>query len=371
MPNVIINGKSIAVEPKDTILKAAIRAEIYIPTLCFHPDLPPHKGDRPIEAVYQGETRIENHSAHTHAEDTESGCGLCVVERIDTGELIRSCLTQVSDGMQIVTESEAIKARRQEMLAEILADHPHACLTCGQHEGCSRTICSLNVPENERCCPQFGNCELQSVAEYVGISPSTVKWVPTGIPVLDGDRPLIRNYNLCISCTRCVRACRDLMGIEAIGFVFDKDGKIKVGSVAPNLKDSGCTFCAMCAEVCPTGAIMDKGLRSADPDLKPAMGKITAPPRHVLAFTEENVLKVPATEGAFRLMDQDKKPIVIKGTANMRELLQEYLETYESAKYFDYEEDKMFSKRESELIQQHLQKYGEMPFGKEDQDDLF
>jgi len=159
------------------------------------------------------------------------------------------------------------------------------------------------------------------------------------------------------------------MGIEAIGFVFDKKGKVRVGSVAPSLKDSGCKFCNTCVEVCPTGAIMDKGLRSPDRDLRLAIGKVMAPPEHILTFTEENVLKVPAAEGAFRLMDEGKKPIAIKGTANMQELLLKCLETYETAKYFDYEEDKMFSKRESELIQQHLQRYSEMPSGGED--DLF
>ena len=101
------------------------------------------------------------------------------------------------------------------------------------------------------------------------------------------------------------------------------------------------------------------------------MGRIMAPPEHMLAFTEENVLKVPAAEGAFRLIDEDKKPIVIKGTANMHERLLEYLETFKRGKYFDYDEDKMFSKRESDLIQQHLRKYGEMPSGGEDEDDLF
>jgi len=371
MPAITINGNPVTAETDDTILKAATRAEIYIPTLCYHPDLPPRKVGLPVEAVYQSEIRINNHSARTPADGIESGCGLCVVERADTGELIPSCLAPVSNGIRIVTESGAIKAGRQEKLAGILAGHPHACLTCAQHEGCSRTQCSANVPENERCCPKFGNCELQKVAAYVGISFSTVKWAPTGLPVLDGDPLITRNYNLCISCTRCVRACHNLMGIEAIGFVFDKDGKVKVGSVAPSLKDSGCKFCTVCVEVCPTGAIMDKGLRSPDRHRRLAMRQIAAPPEHILAFTEENVLKVPAAEGAFRLMDEDKKPIAIKGTANMQELLLRRLETYETAKYFDYEEDKMFSKRESELIQQHLQKYGEMPFGGADEDDLF
>lgn len=61
----------------------------------------------------------------------------------------------------------------------------------------------------------------------------------------------------------------------------------------------------------------------------------------------------------------------MKVTANMRELLLEYLEAHENAKFFDCEEDKMYSKRESELVQQHLQKYGEMPGGGGDAGDLF
>ena len=98
----------------------------------------------------------------------------------------------------------------------------------------------------------------------MGISPATAKWIPTSLPILDSDPLLTRNYNLCISCSRCVRACRDLRGIEAIGFVFDKEGKVTVGSLAQILKDSGCKFCTACAEVCPTGAIMDKGIKPQD-----------------------------------------------------------------------------------------------------------
>jgi NADPH-dependent glutamate synthase beta subunit-like oxidoreductase len=105
-------------------------------------------------------------------------------------------------------------------------------------------------------------------------------------------------------------------------------------------------------------------------DLRLAMTDVVLPPEHILAFTEENVEKVPEAEGAFRLMDETKKVIVIKGTENMRKLLSEYMQTTKRANYFDFEEDKMFSKRESELIQQHLQKYGEMPSGGEE-DDLF
>ncbi|MEJ2717963.1 MAG: 4Fe-4S dicluster domain-containing protein [Deltaproteobacteria bacterium] len=130
------------------------------------------------------------------------------------------------------------------------------------------------------------------------MSPATPKWIPTALPVIEDEPLLTRNYNLCIGCTRCVRACRELRGINAIGFVFDREGKVTVGSVAPTLKDFGCKFCTACVEVYPTGAIRDAGMKNRG-------------------------------------------------------------------------EDRIFSKRESELVQQHLQQYGEMPGAGGEDDDLF
>ncbi len=192
-----------------------------------------------------------------------------MVEMEDSGELIPGCLTQVAVGMRILTDSDKVKARRREKLMEVLTKHPHACLTCAQHEGCPRTQCSSKVPENERCCPQLGNCELQRVADYVGIDPATPKWLPTGIPILDSEPLFVRNYDLCIACTRCVRACRDLRGIDAVGFVFDANGEVKIGSAAPTLKDSACKFCTVCVEACPTGALLDRDLKNKAHDLLP------------------------------------------------------------------------------------------------------
>lgn len=271
MINLTINGNAVAAEAADSILKAARRAEIYIPTLCYHPDLPPRKGGRPVEAVYQGETKIEHDPSKTPDGVLDSGCGLCVVEMADSGELKPACATPASEGMQILTDTDKVKAWREEKLMAILGDHPHACLTCAQQEGCPRTQCSSNVPENERCCPQLGNCELQKIADFIGISPGTPKWVPTTYQIISNEPLFERNYNLCIGCTRCVRACRDLRGIDAIGFVVDDTGKARIGSVAPTLKDSGCKFCTACVEVCPAGAIMDRGLKRKAEDLLPCV----------------------------------------------------------------------------------------------------
>ncbi len=194
-------------------------------------------------------------------EEDGKGCGLCVVQIEGNQDLASSCATEVKAGMVIVTDNETIRTKRQENLVPILTRHPHACLTCGQREGCSLSQCSSNVPQNERCCAKFGHCELQKVATCVGISAATPKWVPTNLPILDQHALFIRDYNLCIGCTRCVRACRDLRGIEAIGFVVDRSGLVQIGSLRPTLEESGCKFCTACVEVCPTGALMDKSVR--------------------------------------------------------------------------------------------------------------
>ncbi|MBW1887095.1 MAG: FAD-dependent oxidoreductase, partial [Deltaproteobacteria bacterium] len=271
-----VNGQEIQVPAGITIIEAARSNAIYIPTLCYHPDLPSAKGSQGAKSVYQGQQKIEN----AVPEEPGKGCGVCVVEVEGEEDLVGSCVTEVKKGMVVITESDRIKAKRQENLMPILARHPHACLTCAQQEGCSRTQCSTNVPENERCCPQFGHCELQDVANYVGISDATPKWVPTELPIFKEDPLYERDYNLCIGCTRCVRACRDLRGIEALGFIYDRDGQVQIGTIAPTLEESGCKFCTACVEVCPTGTLMDKAIRPGkrEEDLVPCK---EACPSHV------------------------------------------------------------------------------------------
>jgi NADPH-dependent glutamate synthase beta subunit-like oxidoreductase/Pyruvate/2-oxoacid:ferredoxin oxidoreductase delta subunit len=255
--NLAIDGNQLEVPAGATILEAARNAGIYIPTLCFHPDLPPTKDSPAVKVIYQGELKIEN----TMPDEPGKGCGICMVEIEGQLDLVGSCATKVQEGMVVITDNQRIKAQRQENLILIFAWHPHACLTCAQQEGCPRTQCSANVPENERCCPQFGHCDLQDIANYVGISDITPKWTPTDFPEIKSQPLFERDYNLCIGCTRCVRACRELRGIEAIGFVYDANGRTRIGTLAPTLEDSGCKFCTACVEVCPTGALMDRALR--------------------------------------------------------------------------------------------------------------
>jgi NADPH-dependent glutamate synthase beta subunit-like oxidoreductase len=262
-----IDRQSVEVRTGTTILEAARQAGIYIPVLCHHPDLPPASTAAGVAAIYRGNRKIEN----TLPEEPAKACGLCVVQIDGRDEPVSSCVTAAENGMAVVTDNERIRAKRRENLILIMTRHRHACLTCAQQEGCERTQCSANVPENERCCSQFGHCELQNVATCVGIAGSTPKWIPTDLAVMS-DSPLFeKDDNLCIGCTRCVRACRDLRGVEAIGFVYDENGQIQVGTLAKTLAESGCRFCTACVEVCPTGALVDKFVEagSREQDLLP------------------------------------------------------------------------------------------------------
>ena len=280
-----INEMPVEVEEGLTVLGAAIRAGVYIPTICYHPDLPTFDGLSASSVVYQGSIKIEGDSSQKY-----QGCQLCLVEIEGEEDLKTSCNTTVKDGMVVHTNTLEIKERRQENLSKILSEHPHTCLVCPQREGCDLRQCTSNVPEKERCCPKFNVCELRKVATHIGIRDDIPRYVPRGLSVVK-DEPLFdRDYNLCIGCTRCVRVCNKMRGVEALGFAF-AEGKIVVGTVAPTLKDSGCKFCGACVEVCPTGALTDKGISWAERETKLVPCKSTCPagidvPRYVKLITQ-------------------------------------------------------------------------------------
>lgn len=248
-----INGKKVISKDSDTILRASLKEGIYIPHLCAHPDLNPGVKVFSDPFVYQGERKIYGKEGCVF-----KGCGLCIVENEETGEILKSCETYVSEGIRILTDSKNVNEERRNVLKKILSNHPHVCLTCPHKEGCTRQLCTLNVQPSERCCVKFGNCELQMISEFIGIKEDTPKYSPRDLPIIKNEPLLIRDYNLCIGCLRCVRVCDEIIGAKALGFTFD-DGKVVVGTrYASSLMESHCQFCTSCVEVCPTGAIIDK-----------------------------------------------------------------------------------------------------------------
>jgi formate dehydrogenase beta subunit len=227
-----IDGQEIEVEPGLTVLQAAQHAGIYIPTLCYHPNLQPY-----------------------------GGCRMCIVEIENMRGLPTSCTTPVTAGMNVKTDTEKLKDLRRSILQLALSEHPNACLTCHRRERCGpNDICLFNVAVNERCvnCPANYRCELQNLVDYLGIKEIGLPYSYKKLPVDFTREPLIRrDYNLCILCGRCIQMCAEVRGIGVYSFI--KRGYDTTVSTATNrpLQDSGCRFCGACVEVCPTSALMD------------------------------------------------------------------------------------------------------------------
>jgi formate dehydrogenase beta subunit len=247
-----IDGKVIEAEKDATVLQAAQAAGVYIPTLCYHPDL----------QLY-------------------GGCRLCIVEIENMRGLPTSCTTPAAAGMVVKTDTEQLKNLRISYLQLMLTEHPHACLTCERLDRCkANDICLRNVAVSERCvtCPANGHCDLQNLVDYLGVKEIPLPYNYKKLPV-DFDRePLIRrDYNLCVLCGRCVQMCADVRGIGAISFA--KRGFDTVVSTAFDrpLQESNCRFCGACVEVCPTGALVD-----TEAAYKPERGweEVAVPCRH-------------------------------------------------------------------------------------------
>jgi NADPH-dependent glutamate synthase beta subunit-like oxidoreductase len=205
MVSITIDGKQISVAKGMSVLEAALQNGIYIPHLCHHPDLP------------------------------ELGsCRLCLVEceGLDGPQL--SCQLEAVEGIVIRTRSEQIDNLRRLSMELTLAAHPKDCSTC----------------------LKYGLCELQTLIQYMNVSAmrmhSRVK------SISKREYPLFRHEMVrCVLCGRCVRACNDLRGVGVLQY-NKVDLEFYVGTVHDKLlKDAGCRFCGACAEVCPTGAILD------------------------------------------------------------------------------------------------------------------
>ena len=202
-----INGQKVTAKPGSTVLEAARSASIYIPTLCYYPDLKPY-----------------------------GGCRICVVEIEGMRGLPPSCTTPATDGMKVHTETDAINNVRRTVVELLIADHPADCLTCSADQ----------------------HCELQKVAAYLGIremrlpKKSPTFTVDTSNPFFDLDR------NKCILCARCTRACNEITCVGAIEMA-NRGYSMKVATFGDGqLFDSICQSCGECMARCPVGALAPK-----------------------------------------------------------------------------------------------------------------
>ena len=207
MAVITIDGTRLEVPENKNVLECALEAGIYIPHLCHHPDLP------------------ENGS-----------CRMCIVEVEGQEGVTTSCTLRAQDGMVVHTTSERINKLRTLALELLLAGHPEDCSTC----------------------PKYGNCELQTLIQYIGANNARMRTRIKGIKMEEGNPLLIHDMNRCVLCGRCVRACNNLRGVGVLQY-NKKDLETYVGTLHGKLlKDEDCRFCTACAEVCPTGSIRDK-----------------------------------------------------------------------------------------------------------------
>jgi len=201
-----IDGQNVNVPAGTTIMDAADKLGIKIPHLCYL------KGINDIAA-----------------------CKICVVENVGTQRLISSCNTMAEDGMDILTNSTRVRRARETNVKLILSQHDCVCATC----------------------VRSGNCELQKVANDMGIlhfryhmNVERNKW--------DYHLPLIRDASKCIKCMRCIQTCDKIQNMH----VWDLNGSgphVTVGvSEGDDLMDTDCTLCGQCITHCPVGALRER-----------------------------------------------------------------------------------------------------------------
>jgi len=359
-----IDGTKVGGTSGDTILMAARQAGIYIPYLCTYPGLSPSSGIRSKDMIFRGHEMIAGEAGKEF-----TGCGLCLVKIEGRNGTHRACITMIEQDMIVHTDTPELRKLRRNNLTKLLVDHPHACLLCPQREGCSLSSCSSGAEEFERCCTKFSICEIRKLVEYIGTDDNIPRYVFRHLPIVKDEPLFIRDYNLCLNCLRCVRACRELQGFAALDFTT-QHGAVVVGTTAPTLRESGCKFCGACVDICPTGALVYKGVRSKS-KRKVEISPPIFPPEKLSRLESSALASVPESEGVYRLLDEGRNTIYIGGTMDLRRELEEHARSNKKAVFFTFEAEPMYTRRESELLQQFLQFHGRLPEQNVSLDDLF
>ncbi len=206
MINCKVNGIAVQVAEGSTVLDAAKKANVKIPTLCYNPDLAPW-----------------------------AACGICVVRVEGSNKMLRSCCTPVSENMSVITNDAELVQIRKTVIELILSTHPDDCLAC---------------PRNQ-------DCELQTLAQEFGIRQQSFPKRLRDLPIDDTTGSIILNPEKCIRCGRCVTVCQQMQNVWAIEFL----GRGESTRIAPaadvKLGESPCIRCGQCSAHCPVGAIYE------------------------------------------------------------------------------------------------------------------
>ena len=207
MVNLTIDNQKVTVPKGTTILEAAKTAGIDIPTLCFLKDI-----------------------------NEVGDCRMCIVEVEGRRGFATSCIQTVEEGMVVHTHTQNVLEARHVILDLIISNHAKDCLTC----------------------TRSGNCELQALATKFNVLNIEFEGERTEHKVDDLSPSIVRDFNKCILCRRCVAACKNVQKIGAIDCI-NRGFESCISTVGDHsLNDVNCTFCGQCIEACPTGALHEK-----------------------------------------------------------------------------------------------------------------
>ncbi len=228
MPTITINNQKIEAKEGQTILEVAKDHHIDIPTLCHFPDL-----------------------------DVQSDCRICMSEIVGQKKLAPSCSTPVKEGMEIKTNSQRVYNARKTITELLLSNHDTNC-----------TACERNM-----------NCELQTLADTLGIDENRFENILEHEPIDDNNPSITRNADRCIKCGRCIEVCKNVQGIHVLDYMNRSHDTKVAPAHGKFLNDQVCTYCGQCANVCPVASITEKS------DLEKVTHAIHDETKHVIVQT--------------------------------------------------------------------------------------
>ncbi|NLG53483.1 MAG: 2Fe-2S iron-sulfur cluster binding domain-containing protein [Clostridiales bacterium] len=205
MTNLTINGKTVSVPKGATIIEAARQNGISIPRLCH------------LDGVHEF-----------------GSCRICVVEVEGAKTLMPACITRVTDGMVVRTNTDRVRKARKVLYELLMSDHSKDCLNCKRNQ----------------------SCELQRLGRILGVETTRFEGERSDCGI-DASVSITRDISKCVLCRRCVTACNDVQGVGVIN-AQNRGFETVIGpAMEIPLGEINCAYCGQCTVVCPVGALKE------------------------------------------------------------------------------------------------------------------